>query len=118
MSGNDRTDLGAPSGQSMAEILQQALRMTEKLAHGALEVDQISAMLDERALLIENVTEARQRGDEWTAREMGLVSRLQALDEQIVSGVWAQRKDSFEWLAQRSPDAVKDMPLLRELAQR
>ena len=118
MSENESTGLGVPSGHSMAEILQQALRMTEKLAHGALEVDQISAMLDKRALLIESVTEARQRGDEWTAREMALVSRLQTLDEQIVSGVWAQRKDTFKWLEQRSPDAVQDMPLLRELAQR
>ena len=118
MSGNDMRSIGAPSGQGMAEMLQQALRVTKKLAQGTLEVDQITDMLDKRASLIESVTESRLRGDEWTDRETALVSGLQALDEQIVSGVWEQRKDSFEWLAQRSPELVQDMPLLRELAKR
>jgi hypothetical protein len=102
---------------TIAELLTRALRMTEKVANGALEVEGIDVMLAERMVLIDAATVARERGDAWGARETALVQQLQEMDAAMVANIWSQRQDSFDWLAKRSPDAVKDMPLLRGLAE-
>ena len=117
MGSNDQSMSTPQPASDMAGLLSQALRMTERLAGRALEVEEITAVLDERAKLIDLATAARERGEAWGDRETALVSKLTALDAQLVSGVWAERKDSFAWLAERAPDAVADMPLLCELAK-
>ena len=118
MSGNDKLSIPQAEPRGITELLDEALAMTERVATGGLSTEEVTQVIDERARLVERVTELRHSGAEWTDRETRLVARLQAADEQLIAKMWEQRKDSFDWLAARAPQAVEDMPLLRGLASR
>ena len=116
MNGHDKRSSPQTEPRGITELLEEALAMTERVAAGGLSTEEVTQVIDERARLVERVTELRHAGADWTDRETRLVARLQGTDEQLIAKMWEQRKDSFDWLASRAPQAVEDMPLLRGLA--
>lgn len=114
----DASNLVAAMGQGARdpmddriELIEEAIRLT-RLAR-EVEVSEANLLLERRAALVVRAGMMATR-DVTTARRKA--QELVAADRALVKAVWRRHADTFEWLSERAPEQVDEMPALRRLA--